>query len=515
MVERAAMPQESPTPPGESAAPSLGRKVATSAAWMVGLRIASRLLGVLSTLIVARVLVPADFGLVAMATAFSQSVDSFSEIGLRDALIRHAEEGAGLYDAAFTLQALRGAATGLVVAAAAPFVSVWFHEPRLTPILLILAVLAVLSGLENIGVASFRRDFRFDMEFVLQILPRILQVATAIGMALLWHNYWALMIAIAVSKIARLAATYAIHPHRPRFALARWRDLAGFSLWTWFVSIASIAWSRSEAFIVAPALGAAAYGIYAIAWEIGGLPTTELVGPVTAALFPGFAAARRRGDPGALPPMGVVALLMLIMVPLGIAVSAAAGPVVMVLVGPQWSAARPLVAIAAIACAIAPFGWVAHTILYAGGKVARLFVVVGASALIRVAMLLYAVRSGDIRVVTWWVLGSLVAESAIFATVLTLAGELRFGAARAAILRTLLAGAVTLLAVWSTGWGWRDAASSRSLTAFAEGAGIALFAIAVFGVAAMLLWRLAGRPEGPEARVARLALPFAKRLGLA
>ncbi len=505
MVEHRRMPQDSPAPPREDAAPSapppsLGRKVATAAAWMVGVNISSRLLGVVSMLIVARILVPADYGLVAMATAFSQSVDAFSEVGLRDALVRHAEEGRGLYDTAFTLQALRGVITAIIVGAAAPFASLWFHEPRLTPILLILAALAAMGGLENIGIAAFRRNFRFGMEFVLLVVPRLLQVATAIVAALLLRTYWALIIAIAVSKLSRFIATYVVHPYRPRWKIARWRDLAGFSFWTWAASLAGVAWSRSDAFIIAPAMGAAALGIYSLAWEVGALPISELIGPVTAALFPGFAAARRGGDPDALSPMGVVALLLLIMLPLGVAISAAAGPVVLVLLGPKWIAARPLVAIAAITCAVAPFGWVSYTLLSASGKVARLFLVIALSALARVGMLIYAVRSGDLMTVMWWSLGSLIFEGMVFAVVLRLSGELHLGHSRGPIARSLLAGVATLVAVWATGWGWRDSAAPRDFYAFLDGLGIAVFAIAVFAVAVGLLWRLAGAPEGPETR---------------
>ena len=113
------------------------------------------------TLVVARILVPADFGLVAMATAFSQSVDAFSEVGLRDALVRHPEEASGFYDTAFTMQVVRGFLTCAVVALAAPFAGYWFGEPRLGSILLVLAALAAASGFENIAIAEFRRNFRF------------------------------------------------------------------------------------------------------------------------------------------------------------------------------------------------------------------------------------------------------------------------------------------------------------------------------------------------------------------
>jgi lipopolysaccharide exporter len=491
----------------------LSSRVAIGALWMVAVRFASRTLGLLSTLVIARILAPADFGLVAMATAFSQSVNAFSEVGVAEALVRHPDEATALYDTAFTMQAIRGLLTAAVVAAAAPFAGHWFGEPRLAPVLLVLAALAALSGFENIAVVEFRRNLRFDVEFALQILPRALQVAVAVAAALLLHSYWALLIALSASKLSRLVATYAVRPHRPRLTLGRWRDLFGFSFWSWACSMASIAWLRSDAFVVTPVLGVAVFGLYSLAWEIGGLPVSEFIAPVATALFPGFAEARRRGDKNALAPMAVVAFLTLLIAPLAIALSAAAGPVVLVLLGPRWLAARPLVAVIAIICAVSPFGWVSASLLSASGRVARYFVVIAFSAAVRVLMLLYAVRGGDVLSVAWWSVASLFFEATVFAIVLRLSGELRLRDGLGGMVRTFLASAVTLAALWASGLGWRDAASTRVLPAIVEGAGIGLVTIAVFAAAIGVIWRLAGAPEGPETRFAGMLRPLIARIG--
>src|SRR4051794_18690202 len=90
---------------------SVGSRTALGAAWMIGWRFFSRLLGFFSTLVMARLLLPADFGLVAIATMLSTAVEALSEIGLRDGLVRHAEDSRALRDTAFTLQAIRGLLT--------------------------------------------------------------------------------------------------------------------------------------------------------------------------------------------------------------------------------------------------------------------------------------------------------------------------------------------------------------------------------------------------------------------
>ena len=517
MLDREPMPQDSTTPgledPAASgSAPSLAKQVAKGAVWMVAVRFTSRTLGLVSTLALARILLPADFGLVAMATAFSQSVSSFSEVGLIAALVRHPEDAEDLYDTAFTMQMLRGLLTGGVVALAVPFAGRWFGDPRLQPILLVLAALAVASGFENVAIAEFRRQLRFDVEFPLRILPRVLQVAAAIVAALLLRSYWALLIAMAVSQLARLAATYAVRPYRPRLTLRRWRDLFGFSFWTWAASVVRVAWDRSDAFIIAPALGATAFGLYSLATEIGGLPVSELLAPAMGVLFPGFAEAHRRGDAQALSPMAVVGFLTLLMAPLAIAISAAAGPVVVVLLGPRWLAARSLVAVFASVCAVAPIVSVSGALLTASGHMVRYFVASAISAAMRVAMLLYAVRGGDLLVVAWWSVASAVFETLAFTVALRITGELRLRDELRGLLRTLLASLVCLAALWASGLGWRVAAPTGTLAAFLDGARTGLFAIAVFAAAVAALWRLAGKPYGPEERFISMLRPLLSRL---
>lgn len=512
------MPQDSPPPPPEATprpapVPSVARKVATGTAWLIAVRFVSRTLGVVSTLVVARALVPGDFGLVAMATAFSQSVDAFSEVGLREALVRHPTEASDLYDTAFTMQAVRGFLTASVIAAAVPFAGRWFGEPRLAPILLILAALAVASGFENIAIAEFQRTFRFGMEFGLRILPRFLQVATAIVASLLLHSYWALVIAIGVFKLSRLAATYALHPHRSGLTLRHWRELVGFSFWTWAGSIARVAWDRSDAFIIAPALGATAFGIYSLGWEVGSLPVTELLAPAAAVLFSGFAEARRRGDPDSLSPVSAMTLLLFAMMPLALAISSAAGPVVTVVLGAKWHAAAPLVAIAAINCVMAPFSWISVSLLSATGRVARNFVVAALGAAVRIGLLVYAVRTGDLVTASWCSLLSFAFETTAFILVASAAGELRLRQDLGGMLRTFLAGGASAATVWATGWGWHDLASPRSSQGVIAGVGVGLFAIAMFGAFALLLWQVAGRPWGPERRLAHIAIGLCGRLG--
>ena len=110
---------------------ALLEKTAGGAGWTIGWRAATRALGFLSTLVLARVLVPADFGLVALAMSYAQAIDVFANLGVQDALVRATNSDRAMYDAAFTVNAVRGFVTAVVIGATAgPFAS-FFEDPRL------------------------------------------------------------------------------------------------------------------------------------------------------------------------------------------------------------------------------------------------------------------------------------------------------------------------------------------------------------------------------------------------
>ena len=400
---------------------SVTHRTIVGAGWMVGFRVFTRVAGLGSTLILARLLLPADFGLLAMATTFSAAVDALSVLGLQEALVRSQDRSRALYDTAFTIQAGRAVLTGGIIALGAGAAAHWFAEPRLEPVLFVLAGLSALGGFENIGIIEFRRDLRFGMQFRLLALPRLLQIATTILFAWALHSYWALLAGIAAARLGRVAMTYVVHPYRPRLAIGRWRDLAGFSFWTWAATVVGIAWNRMDPFILGPLFGPTELAMYLLAAELALLPATELLTPAVDALFPGFAAAQARGtDSLQMAPKVAVALIM-VFAPLAIILSAAAGDVVMVLLGGQWKAAQPLMAIFAIVTVFSPISYVGGAVLVARGLVRSNFIPVASMVLPKIIFTCLAAWTGRLENVALCTVLLVMAECTVFALVLRLA----------------------------------------------------------------------------------------------
>ena len=218
-------------------------------AWRLGMRV----LGLVSTLVLVRLIQPADFGIIALATSFMQTIDGMLTLGTEEAVIREAHPDRSFYDTAFTLNLLRGLSVTLLVAALAYPAASFFADPRLGPVLLFVACLPVLDGFANIGAVDFRRDFAFHKEFAIMVLPKLCGIVAAITAAALLHSYVAMLFGMGVNRILRVVMSYVMHPYRPRLSLQAWRGLAGYSLWTWLLSLAVLVRDRSDSLLLGPA----------------------------------------------------------------------------------------------------------------------------------------------------------------------------------------------------------------------------------------------------------------------
>jgi O-antigen/teichoic acid export membrane protein len=384
----------------------------------------------------------------------------------------------------------------------------------LVPVLLVLGALSALAGFENIGLVAFRRELRFDVQFRISLIPRVLQVLITIAVAWEWRTYWALLAGMAVTRVARLVMTYMVHPYRPRFGLRGWRELAGFSTWLWAASLARLVWDRVETVVIGPRFGATGLGLYQIAATVAVLPITELVAPASDVLLAGFSLAQRSGGRAMQGAMPLALALLLLLAPVGLTMSAGAPDVVRTLLGSQWAGAQALVAVIALASLWAPVGYVSRAVLVATGKVRREFSLMTLSAALKVVIIWAVARTHGLTPIAGAsLLCSLFETLTFMAQVWPREHDEAIRALRGT-LRVVMGGIVTALALRATGLAWASAPMFRPGLAglklgIAHLITLSMIALAVFWSSTAALWLLSGRPEGPETilmRVGRSAL---------
>lgn len=477
---------------------SIRERTLVGAGWMILWRVATRLLGFVSTLVLARVLLPADFGLVAIAMTYLAAFDAFSIFGLQDAIIRAPEYDRAMMDTAFTLSVLRGLANTLVIAATAPLAAHFFDEPRLVPLLLVLSLFPFIEGTENIGIVEFRRDFRFEREFQLFLLPRLLSVVFTIATAIIFHSYWVLPLGNLVLRLIRWVMTYGMHPYRPRWSIAAWRKLVGFSFWTWAAGIAEFGRDRSWMMVLGRFLNTFEVGVFMMAVDIGSLPLNEIVVPACRALFSGFTAARNETGGFGYAFRRTIAVMALPIMPAAIGMAAVAGYIVDLALGPQWVSSSAVIAWIGASSPLALLSIIGSTAMLVSGHVRNNFAIGALYAVIGIVVC-------AVSALIWGLSGVAVSRAALVAVegiaYAAVTGRCVGIAGREwieCLWRPALATTAMALALWLAGFGWTAPVGHADLAEVLSCIDTILLGAAVYTVALLACWAAAGYPEGAE-----------------
>ena len=324
------------------------RQMARGGAWMVLMRWTMRGIGLLSTLILARLLTPGDFGVIAMAMIVVGLLEILAQTGVDLALIREKEPSREDFDSAWTLQIVISVSIALLLLLVAPVAASTFDEPRILPVIQALALRSALGGFTNIGTVEFRRQLDFRTEFRYNIVKRLLNFLIIVSAAAILRNYWALVAGMIAAQIVEVGVSYLFHPYRPRLCLKRVGRLFSFSSWLIFYRIARYLSRRVDQFVVGGFAGTNFMGNYYVAYDLATSPTNELVVPMGRGLYPVYARLKEEPEKlveAYLKALGTVALLL---VPLGFGLAAVAPDAVPVVLGAKWHAAIPLVEILAV-----------------------------------------------------------------------------------------------------------------------------------------------------------------------
>ena len=460
----------------------------------------TRILGIISTLILARLLGPSDFGLVALASGFTQTIDAVTNLSVHEALIKEREPPRAMYDTAFTMGLIRGVLTGGAIAATAVPVADFFHEPRLAAVLFALAASNLIGALENVATADFMRTFAFHKEFQLWTIPRVVQVFGTIVFAFLWPTYWALVFGIVTGRLLRTGLSYSMYPYMPRLTLSAWRQITGFTTWSWAIYMIVILRERVDTVLIGRLFSPAQVGIYALGGEIATLPTAELVDPLCRACFPSFSQLRHDGLSVADTYLRLLAASALIVLPIGVGIAAVADPLVKLAFGPNWVEAIPMIQILGVTATLGVVGSLSGTVFSAHGMLRTTFGITLTATLLRGVLLLVFLPGGTLVTAAIVVACVVSMEQAAYITITMRRFGIRLGGLVRAVMRSVFAAGVMAGCLAWLGLGFVATTSDF----VAHLAVDALVGSVIYGVVLAGAWLAGGRPDGPERDLVRV-----------
>lgn len=471
------------------------------AALAVALQWSVRLIGLVSVVILARLLSPADFGVVGLAAAALSFVELLGMIGLRQALLRIPNPNREHLDTAFTIQLLLFSGMGLIAFASAPLLARIYHAPALTAVIAALSLRFVLFGFVNIGVVDFDRHLQFGRDLKMRLSSRLASFAVTVVVAVLLRDYWALVIGLICQSGFVAIASWIAHPYRPRLTLSRRSELLGVSLWMFAHTVTLTVQQQVERLALGRFGTAHLVGLFSVSKDLSDIFTQEIS---TALNRVTFVAVARTGAPLNEVPERAARLLgayAMIAAPMGFGLAATSDDAVRVLLGSQWTGAAPLLEVVAVYSALFAVYRVIASSLQAAGHARRVAFLSGGGALaLGLAVGLASWARPEAMTVAWTALAGNAAI--LLGGIVVMARESRIGLARllAAVARPFAAAALMLVAV--------RAATPESGFVIADLASGVAIGAAVYPLFLLLLWLVSGRPAGAEAEALRLAGSF-------
>lgn len=501
------MTSASPPPPETLEGPSLAARVARSAGWIIGGRFVMGMFGFLNTIIIARLLAPEDFGIVAVGLTAMQILTNLSDIGVSQAVIRFRDADRDDLDTLFTLSTIRGALIAALLCAAAPAAAQFYGDPRVLWVFFGIAVFPLVTGFINPRFYEFERLLDYSKEFIAAVVNKLAGVIVSIVIAVIFKSYWAIILGLATNGLVQLALSYLMRPYSPRLSFASLRRVLGFSGWLTGVGLMSALNNKLDPLVLARAVGVSGAGHYFMGLQLAELPTREIAFPATRAIYPGLSELQEDPVRANQAFLKGVEAMAAIAVPAAIGFALVATDLVPLLLGVKWGDAVPVVEI------ITPVMGVQMPLLatqyyaMAVGSTRLVFIRELIFFFVRTPVFIWAAISFGLLGAAWAVAVSGIVHIALNLALYSRTSGDRFWRPVWRTRRSIAS--VAAMAVALTGL--RVADGLDGVAPLIKVGLEAAFGAGVYFITHALLWRLEKYPDGVERLILGLAGPVARR----
>ena len=326
----------------------INRQIAKGSVWMVLFKLLEKSISIVSTVILARLLEPDDFGLVAIALLVVTLLELLRAFNFDMALIQNQEATSEHYNTAWTFNIIATTLIAILLITLAPLASSFYEDDRLLNIFLVLSFGVFVSGFENIGVVVFRKELTFHKEFAFLLGKKLIGFIIGISLALYLRNYWALVGGTVATHIGIVILSYYIQEYRPKFSLSKAKELFGFSGWLFINNMLNFLNYKMPEAVIGKFAGTSALGVFSVSVNIAKLSSTEVVLPINRAAFPGYSKLSHDYEALKKSFLNTLGMIALIVIPASMGIAAITPVMVPVLLGEKWLDAIPILQLLAI-----------------------------------------------------------------------------------------------------------------------------------------------------------------------
>lgn len=317
---------------------STGLKVIKSSLYLLAIQVVNRGLGIISTLILARLLTPQHFGIVALVLISIQFFELLVETGTQHYIVQKSSITDDDLNSAWSLDIVLKSTVALIIVLASGAISSYMETPELQLALTVSALTLPLRALKNPGLMQLAREINYQPFFRLSILQKAVSFIIVISIALLEPSHWAIIAGNVSAAVVFTIGSYTIHPFRPNWTLVNAKKQWAFSQWLLHRSIIGYSRSQADNLIVSKLFGSYLFGGYNLVREIATLPANSIFIPLTEPLVAALAKNKNHSQAQALAFKLRFSLCLMIsaITPISVFIFFNASLIVRVLLGDDW-----------------------------------------------------------------------------------------------------------------------------------------------------------------------------------
>jgi polysaccharide transporter, PST family len=297
-----------------------------------------------STVLLARLLTPADFGLIAMVGSCVGIVGVLQDLGLNQAIIQRQVISRAQLSALFWLSVASSLVLAVSLALCAPGIAWFFKESRLTLLAVAFAGVVALGGTQSVQLVLLNREFRFKALAVIDVLAATAGATAGVTMAWLTLSYWSLFVSSLASAIMSVACVWlmcSFRPGRPSFE-GDFREIVHFGSGVSGFHFVNYFARNADNILIGRFYGSEALGLYDRAYRFLLFPLSQILSPLGRVLLPLLARLQSEPERYRKAYIEAITLLMSAAQPGLIFSIVFAQDVFLILFGPKWTAAVPV-----------------------------------------------------------------------------------------------------------------------------------------------------------------------------
>ncbi len=350
-------------------------RIAKSVFWIAWSRGALQIVSFLSTLIVARLLSPADYGLMALAMIWTSTLALISEMGVDTAIVQFRDLEERELNACFWLTMCVAGVGYLALYAAAPAIAAWFASPRLSDVLRVVGLTLPLVAFRVIPGGLLRKRLAFDKVSQAEIASTVVSIPLVLGMAWVGFGVWALVAGALAMPLVQGIASFWFVRWWPglRVGGRRLQEILRYSLTTLGANVSWAVYYEADSFVLGTVSGEVVLGFYSMARQLAILPVTKVSVAVNQLAMPVM--AELQADLRAMRAsfLRVLRMVACLTVPLCIGMALVADDLVWIALGDKWLSIVPVLQVLCFYALIRSLDNLLPPVLFARYRAAFLF----------------------------------------------------------------------------------------------------------------------------------------------